>query len=142
MSRAVRGRGQEVSAVTEREKTEQRAGRHASRDLKYASREQENTARDLKDAASEPKKNASRVAVMSIIVEDTDSAEDMNSLLHEYGRFIIGRMGLPYRRRGISIVSVALDAPQDDISALSGKIGRLKGVSVKTVYSSVISDEE
>lgn len=79
---------------------------------------------------------------MSIIVEDTDSAEDMNSLLHEYGHFIIGRMGLPYRRRGISIVSVALDAPQDDISALSGKIGRLKGVSVKTVYSSVISDEE
>lgn len=128
--------------MTEREKTEQRAGRHASRDLKDASREQENTARDLKDAASEPKKNASRVAVMSIIVEDTDSAEDMNSLLHEYGCFIIGRMGLPYRRRGISIVSVALDAPQDDISALSGKIGRLKGVSVKTVYSSVISDEE
>lgn len=79
---------------------------------------------------------------MSIIVEDTDSAEEMNSLLHEYGRFIIGRMGLPYRKRGINIVSVALDAPQDDISALSGKIGKLNGVSVKTVYSSVISDEE
>ena len=73
-----------------------------------------------------------RVAVMSIIVEDPDSAEQINAILHDYGMWIIGRMGIPYRKRGISIISIALDAPQDSISALSGKIGKLKGVSVKT----------
>ncbi len=77
-----------------------------------------------------------RVAIMSIIVENTSSAENINSILHEYGEFVIGRMGIPYRKRNISIISIALDAPQDAISALSGKIGRLDGVSVKIAYSS------
>ena len=82
-----------------------------------------------------------RVAVMGIIVEDTASVEALNALLHEYGKFIIGRMGLPYRQKNINVVSIAIDAPHDEISALSGKIGRLKGVSVKTAYSNVISHE-
>ena len=82
-----------------------------------------------------------RVAVMSIIVENGDAVEKINAILHEYGEFIIGRMGIPYRKRGVNIISIALDAPQDSISALSGKIGALKGVSVKTAYSSVISKE-
>ena len=78
-----------------------------------------------------------RVAVMSIIVENTDSVEPINTLLHEYGPYIIGRMGIPYRERGISIISIALDAPDNTISALAGRIGNLQGVSVKTAYSSV-----
>ena len=82
-----------------------------------------------------------RVAVMGIIVEETNSVETLNALLHEYGAYIIGRMGIPYRKRGISIISIALDAPQDTISALSGKIGRLNGVSVKTAYSGVIAKD-
>lgn len=81
-----------------------------------------------------------RVAVMSIIVENSNMAEPLNGLLHEYGPYIIGRMGIPYRKRGVNIIAIALDAPQDTISALSGKIGRLEGVSVKTAYSSVISN--
>jgi len=79
-----------------------------------------------------------RVAVMSVIVEDMDSAEKLNAILHEYGEYIIGRMGIPYRKRGVSIISIAMDAPQNTISALSGKVGRLPGVSVKTAYSGVI----
>ena len=82
-----------------------------------------------------------RVAVMSIIVENMDSVEPLNALLHENGQYIIGRMGIPYRQREISIISVAIDAPQDIISALSGKIGNLKGISAKTVLSNVKSDE-
>ena len=78
-----------------------------------------------------------RVAVMSIIVENSGSVEMINSILHEYGEYIIGRMGLPYRKRNISIISIALDAPQNTISAISGKIGNLDGVSVKTAYSGV-----
>ena len=80
-----------------------------------------------------------RVAVMGIIVENIDSVEALNGILHDYGSFVIGRMGLPYRERGIHIVSLALDAPQDVISAMSGKIGNLPGISVKTAYSNVIS---
>lgn len=80
-----------------------------------------------------------RVAVMSIIVETGETVEALNSILHEYGEYIIGRMGIPYRQRGISIISVAIDAPQDTISALSGKVGKLPGVSVKTAFSHVIS---
>jgi len=79
---------------------------------------------------------------MSIIVEKNDTAEKLNALLHEYGQYIIGRMGIPYRAKKINIISIALDAPQDTISALSGKIGRLDGVSVKTAYSSVITHDE
>ena len=78
-----------------------------------------------------------RVAVMGIIVEDLNSVEKLNSLLHEYGKYIIGRMGIPYRERGVSIVSIAIDAPQDVISTLSGKVGALHGISVKTAYSNL-----
>lgn len=74
---------------------------------------------------------------MSIIVENAESVETLNSLLHEYGQYIIGRMGLPYRPKNINIISIAIDAPQDMISALAGKIGKLAGVSVKTAFSSV-----
>ena len=80
----------------------------------------------------------SRVAVMSIIVEDMDVVEQVNAVLHEYGEYIIGRMGIPYRARRISIISIALDAPQDTISALSGRIGKMAGVSVNTSFSSMI----
>ncbi len=83
-----------------------------------------------------------RVAVMSIIVENPDTAETLNALLHDYGQYIIGRMGIPYRKKKINIISIAIDAPQDTIAALSGKIGKLPGISVKTAYSSVISNEE
>ncbi|MBQ3446351.1 MAG: iron-only hydrogenase system regulator [Synergistaceae bacterium] len=76
-----------------------------------------------------------RVAVMSIIVEDTRSIETLNNILHEYREYIIGRMGLPYRPKGINIISIALDAPQDTISALAGRVGSLEGVSVKTAFS-------
>ena len=84
---------------------------------------------------------AYRVAVMSIIVEDGNMVETLNSILHQHGEYIIGRMGIPYRKRNINIISIALDAPQDTIAALSGRIGGLKGVSVKTAYSTVISKE-
>lgn len=76
-----------------------------------------------------------RVAVISIIIEDPASVQPMNEILHQYSEYIIGRMGIPYRSRGISIISIAMDAPQDTISALSGKIGRLSGVSAKAAYS-------
>ena len=79
-----------------------------------------------------------RVAVMSIIVEDNSSVERINAILHEYGEYIIGRMGLPYRQKKISIITIALDAPQNVTSTIAGKIGGLNGVSVKTAYSSVI----
>ena len=78
-----------------------------------------------------------RVALMAIIVEDRDSVKELNDLLHEYGDHIIGRMGIPYHKRGISVLSVALDAPNNLISSLSGKIGKLSGVSIKTTYSNV-----
>ena len=82
-----------------------------------------------------------RVAVMSIIVEDPESVERLNALLHECGEYIIGRMGIPYRKRKVSIISIALGAPQNTIAALAGKIGNLKGISVKTAYSGIISTE-
>ena len=80
-----------------------------------------------------------RVAVISIIVEDPEQSGELNNLLHEYGRYIIGRMGIPYREKGISIISIAIDAPQDAINTLSGRIGKLSGVTAKTAYSNVIS---
>ena len=83
-----------------------------------------------------------RVAVISIIVEQEDAIEELNILLHEARQYIVGRMGIPYRPKGISIISIAIDAPQNTISALSGKIGRLKGVSAKTAYSNVITPAE
>ena len=78
-----------------------------------------------------------RIAVISIIVEKPEAAAALNELLHQYSQYIIGRMGIPYRERGISIISIALDAPDNTISSLAGKIGNLSGVSVKTAYSSV-----
>ena len=82
-----------------------------------------------------------RVGVISIIVEDESSVSALNELLHSYGEYIVGRMGIPYRQRGVNIISVAIDAPQDIISALSGRIGGLKGISAKTALSNVTSDE-
>lgn len=78
---------------------------------------------------------------MSIIVEDGSVVEKLNSIFHEYSEFIIGRMGIPYRKRKVSIISIALDAPQNTIAALAGKVGSLKGISVKTAYSGVISKD-
>lgn len=83
-----------------------------------------------------------RVAVISIIVENPEAIGTLNELLHEAGNYIIGRMGIPYREKGINIISIAIDAPQDTISSLSGKIGRLTGVSAKTAYSNVITKVE
>ena len=77
----------------------------------------------------------SRVAVMAIIVENSESVSKLNDLLHDSGDYILGRMGLPYKKRGINIISIALDAPEDVINTLAGKIGRLSGVTVKTAYS-------
>ena len=78
-----------------------------------------------------------RVAVMSIIVEQTETVDALNALLHDYGAYIIGRMGIPYRQKGINIISIALDAPQDTLSALAGKIGNLSGISVKTALANL-----
>lgn len=83
-----------------------------------------------------------RVALISIIVENNDVIDDINRFLHEAGKYIIGRMGIPYREKGINIISIAIDAPQDVISSLSGKIGHLSGVSAKTAYSNVITKAE
>ena len=82
-----------------------------------------------------------RVAVLAIIVRDAGSVAALNDLLHRYEGAVLGRMGIPYREKGIHIISIAIDAPQDRISALAGKIGALPGVSVKTALSSVKSDE-
>ena len=76
-----------------------------------------------------------RVAVLAVIVREGSSVQTLNDLLHQYGQYIIGRMGVPYREKGVNIISVVLDAPQDVISALAGRIGRLPGVSAKTAYS-------
>ena len=76
-----------------------------------------------------------RVAVIAILVEDSEQAAALNGVLHEYAAYVIGRMGIPYRQKNLSIISVAVDAPQDVISAMSGRIGRLEGVTAKTVYS-------
>ena len=78
-----------------------------------------------------------RVAVIGIIVENNEHADKLNDVLHEYGEFIIGRMGIPYREKGINVISIAIDAPLDVINTLSGKIGRLEGISAKTAYSNV-----
>lgn len=81
-----------------------------------------------------------RVAVIGIIVENTESAEKINSILHEYSQYILGRMGVPYQKRGISVISIIIDAPQPVISALSGKLGKLEGVSTKALYSNVMEN--
>ncbi len=78
-----------------------------------------------------------RIAVISIIVENQDSIEKLNNIFPDYRQYIVGRMGIPYHKRDISIISIAIDAPQDIISALSGKIGKLPGIVVKTAYSNI-----
>ena len=78
-----------------------------------------------------------RIAALAIIVEDTNSVAQLNELLHEYREYVIGRMGIPYRQRNVNIISVVLDAPQDEIAALAGKIGALTDVTAKTAYSAV-----
>ena len=84
----------------------------------------------------------SRVAVIGIIVENLGMADRVNAILHDYSPYILGRMGIPYREKGVSIISLAVDAPQDVISTLSGRIGRLSGVSAKTAYSNLIINAE
>lgn len=83
-----------------------------------------------------------RVALIGIIIEDFDSAEAINTILHEYGSHIIGRMGIPYRERGISIISVVVDAEEAVISALSGKLGMIDGVHTKTIYSKTVKEDD
>ena len=82
-----------------------------------------------------------RIALIGIIVESTESVEQLNHLLHEYGSHIIGRMGIPYREKGVCIISVVVDAPNTVISSLSGKLGMLKGITVKTIYSKMGNTE-
>lgn len=83
-----------------------------------------------------------RIAAVSIIIENPDSVEKLNNILHEYSKYIVGRMGLPYKERNISIISIVMDAPNDVVSALSGKLGMLPDVSAKTVYSKLFSSGE
>lgn len=83
-----------------------------------------------------------RVALIGIIVEEPESVETLNQILHENGKYIIGRMGIPYQKRGVNIISIAIDAPQDVINTVTGKIGRLDGVTAKTVCSNVYGTEE
>ena len=83
-----------------------------------------------------------RVAVISIIVENAESVEVLNNILHDYSGYIIGRMGVPYREKNINIISIAIDAPQDTISTLAGRIGKLEGIGVKTAYSNKIFKDE
>ena len=75
-----------------------------------------------------------RIGAISIIVEDPDSVETLNTILHDYAPYILGRMGIPYREKGLSIICIAVDAPTDTVNALTGKIGRLPGVSAKAIY--------
>lgn len=81
-----------------------------------------------------------RVALIGIVVENYESVAKLNDILHQYGDIIIGRMGIPYKKRGVSVMSVAVDADEDTISAMSGKIGKLPGISSKTVYAKMGSE--
>lgn len=78
-----------------------------------------------------------RVAVISIIIEDIEAVEQLNSILHAYGQYIIGRMGIPYREKNINIIAIALDAPMDKINTLTGSLGRISGITAKANYSKV-----
>lgn len=82
-----------------------------------------------------------RIAALSIIVEDARDTEELNRIIHEYADYIVGRMGIPYRQKKINIISLVMDAPQNVISTFSGKIGRLKGITAKTAYAKVSADE-
>lgn len=83
---------------------------------------------------NEDKENK-RVALIGMIIQDSNAAEKVNSILHDFGEYIVGRMGIPYRERGINIISIVIDAPENKISALSGKLGMLQGVTVKSVQA-------
>jgi putative iron-only hydrogenase system regulator len=78
-----------------------------------------------------------RLALIGIIVEEPNSVNEINALFHQYRDYVIGRMGLPYKERKVSVISITIDAPQDIINTLSGKIGKLNGVSAKTIYSKI-----
>lgn len=80
-----------------------------------------------------------RVAIIGILVENQESVEAVNAILHRYGHYILGRMGIPYREKNVNIISIAIDAPQDIINTLSGEIGKLKGISAKTAYSRFVT---
>ena len=84
----------------------------------------------------------SRIALVGIIVEGPESVEKLNAILHDYSAYILGRMGIPYREKNMSIISIVMDAPANEISALSGKLGMLPNVSTKTVYSKVTSSAQ
>lgn len=79
--------------------------------------------------------NTTKIALIGIIVEDMESAPKTNDLLHEYSEYIVGRMGIPYRGRGVNIISITLDAPENIISSLSGKLGQIPGISVKSMIA-------
>ena len=83
-----------------------------------------------------------RIAIIGIIVEDVDATGDVNEILHDYGMYILGRMGLPYREKNLNIISIAIDAPTDVINQIAGKLGKISGVSVKTMYSKLPSDKK
>ncbi|MCR5271951.1 MAG: iron-only hydrogenase system regulator [Lachnospiraceae bacterium] len=85
---------------------------------------------------------STRVAVVAIIVEEPSHVEELNRILSENSKYIIGRMGIPYKQRGINIISVAVDAPQDVISTMTGRIGKLPGVSSKTAYSQIVTETD
>ncbi len=76
-----------------------------------------------------------RVAIIGIIVENKESVESLNGILHEYAQYLLGRMGIPYHKKNINIISIAVDAPNETISAISEKISKLDGVSAQVVYS-------
>lgn len=83
-----------------------------------------------------------RIAVLGIIVEDMESVEKLNGILHEFAPYVLGRMGVPYRKRDIHVISLVVDAPQETTSALAGQIGNLRGISVKTAYATANSNSE
>lgn len=81
-----------------------------------------------------------RIAIVGIIVEDVDSTAEVNHILHDYSMYIIGRMGIPYRERDINIISIAVDAPADDINTMAGRLGKVQGVSAKAMYQRIPED--
>ena len=83
-----------------------------------------------------------RIALIGIVIENRDSTKRLNDVLHEYGEFIVGRMGIPYHKRNISVISIIIDAPSDTISALSGKLGMIPNINIKTVYSKLSSNDD
>lgn len=83
-----------------------------------------------------------RVAIVGILVENPESVEAVNAILHRHSSYILGRMGIPYREKNVNIISIAIDAPQDVINTLSGEIGKLRGVSAKTAYSRLVTKSE